>query len=316
MHTQTAAATLAFQPTPVISFGPVTFPVSDREVDLQLRVSAPATGDRLPVILFSHGHGRSNFLSSMRGYGPLVDYYAAQGFVVIQPTHQNSKALAVEVTGSDRQFFWRSRAADMSFIIDHLDEVEAAVPGLAGRLDRDRIAVVGHSMGGHTAAMLAGMSVTDPDDGTVVRMDEPRIKAFVLFGAPGQGDLSDFAKTHYHMLNGTDLATMTRDALVVNGDKDKNPNFSDRDQWRADAFHKSPSPKSLLTVFGGEHIFGGISGYDAGETTDDSPERVLFVAEATTAYLRSALDAGDGSWGTFESALKDDPNAQGRTDRR
>ncbi|TNC47706.1 alpha/beta fold hydrolase [Rubellimicrobium rubrum] len=316
MHTQTAAATLAFQSNPVTSYGPVTLPVPGREVDLQMRVSAPAKGDHLPIILLSHGHGRSNFLSSMRGYGPLVDYYAAQGFVVIQPTHQNSKALAVEVTGSDRQLFWRSRAADMHFIIDHLDEIEAAVPGLAGRLAKDRIAVVGHSMGGHTAAMLAGMSVTDPDDGTVVRMEEPRIKAFVLFGAPGQGDLADFAAQHYPVFKGTDFSTMTRDALVVNGDKDKNPNFSDRDQWRADAFYKSPGPKSLLTVFDGEHIFGGISGYDTNETTDDSPERVLFVAEATVAYLRTALEADDGSWDAFQSTLRDNPSAQGRVESR
>ena len=58
---------------PVSSFHPVTFAVPDRIADLQLRVSAPATGRDLPVLLFPHGFGASDFIASMRGYGPLVD---------------------------------------------------------------------------------------------------------------------------------------------------------------------------------------------------------------------------------------------------
>lgn len=74
----------------------------------------------------------------------------------------------------------------MHFILDHLDQIEATVPGLAGRLDRSRIAAVGHSMGGHTVGMLAGMRVTDPHDGQQVNLAEPRIKAGVLIGALGK----------------------------------------------------------------------------------------------------------------------------------
>jgi predicted dienelactone hydrolase len=79
--------------TLIISFSPVVLPVPGRHADLEIKVSAPASGNNLPVILLSHGHGASNFLSSYRGYGPIVDFFAAEGFVVIQPTHQNSKAL-------------------------------------------------------------------------------------------------------------------------------------------------------------------------------------------------------------------------------
>ncbi len=54
-------------PGPVITYSPVTLPVAVRPVPLEIKVSAPSTGDKLPVILFSHGHGMSNFLSSHRG---------------------------------------------------------------------------------------------------------------------------------------------------------------------------------------------------------------------------------------------------------
>lgn len=311
----TAAATLAFQTNPIIAVSPVVFQVPGRHVDLQVKVTAPLAGNRLPILILSHGHGRSNFLSSMRGYAPLVDYYAANGFVVIQPTHQNSKALAVQVTGSERELFWKSRTEDVKFIVDHLDAILSAVPGLSGRAEQRKLAMIGHSMGGYTTAMMAGMSVKDLD-GTVVRIEEPRIRAFIILAAPGQGDLASFALEHYPIFKGTDFSTMTRDALVVNGDKDKNPRFSDRDQWRADPFHKSPGPKSLLTIYNAEHMFGGISGYDVAETTDDDPERVLFLADATLAYLRSALDPQDASWQQLQETLRRDPQAKGSIERK
>ncbi len=297
----------------VVSFSPVVLPVPGRQVDLQLKVSAPATGSGLPIMLLSHGHGRSTFLSSLRGYGPLVDFFAAEGFVVIQPTHQDSKALGLDPNGPEGPLFWRSRAQDMHVILDQLDQIEATVPGLSGRLDRSRIAAVGHSMGGHTVGMLAGMHVTDPTNGQEVNLAEPRIKAGVLIGAPGNGaDVAAFASEHYPVMRGSNFTTMTLPALVVAGDKDKNVNFSDRDDWRSDAYYLSPGPKCLLTVFGGEHILGGISGYDAAETTDESPERVAFVRETILAYLRTALNPADSSWEDAQKALREEANPKAR----
>ena len=40
----------------------------------------PVTGQNLPVILFSHGHGPSLYLPSADGYGPIVNFWAAHGF--------------------------------------------------------------------------------------------------------------------------------------------------------------------------------------------------------------------------------------------
>lgn len=64
---------------PVVLVSPVVLPAPDRGHDLHVRVSAPATGAQLPVIVFAHGFG-----SSLDGYAPLVHYWAAHGFVVIQ----------------------------------------------------------------------------------------------------------------------------------------------------------------------------------------------------------------------------------------
>jgi len=301
------------EPTPVVSFSPVVLSVPGREVDLHMRVSVPATGRELPILLLSHGHGNSNFGSSLRGYGPLVDFYAAHSFVVIQPTHLDSKTLGLDPNGPEGPLFWRSRAEDMHVILAHLDQIEATVPGLSGRLDRSRIAAVGHSLGGHTTALLLGMRVTDPNDGTDVDLADSRVKAGVLLAAPGgSADLAAFASEHYPVLRNNSFAEMTAPALVVAGDKDVSPAFSDRVDWRADAYFLSPGPKCLLTVFGWEHMLGGVSGYDAAETTDENPERVAAVQRLTWAYLRTALYPEDPAWPAARAALMDTPKPLGR----
>ncbi len=292
-------------PVPVISISPVVLPAPGRAVDLQIRVSAPTTGRDLPIILLSHGHGRSNNLSSLNGYAPLANFWAAHGFVVIQPTHLDSKTLGLDTNGSEGPLFWRSRVQDMKRILDQLDLIEASVPEIKGRLDRSRIAVVGHSLGGLTAGMLLGEQLTDPADGTKVNMAEPRIKAGVLLSAPGSVSAADADRAvgPFSFYRHPSFAEMTTPTLVVMGDKDVIPQETVRADWHSDPYRLSTGPKCLLTLFGATHGLGGVSGYDAAETTDENPERVAVVQRLTWAYLRSALYPGDSAWSAACAAL-------------
>jgi pimeloyl-ACP methyl ester carboxylesterase len=307
-------------PTPVFSISPVVLPAPGRAVDLQLRVSAPGTGTELPIILLSHGHGPSNYLSSLHGYAPLAGFYAAHGFVVIQPTHLDSMMLGLrEADDPEAPLYWRSRAQDMTRVLDQLDAIEDAVPELAGRLDRNMVAVVGHSLGGHTASLLLGAQLSDPQDGTQVNLAEPRIKAGVLLAAPGRGGdaLSDFAAENYSVFSTTDFSTMTTPALVVAGDKDDSPHLTVAGpDWHADPYLLSPAPKSLLTIFDAEHGLGGVSGYDVAETTDENPERVAAVERLTWAYLRSELYPGDSAWKEARDAFTTGANPLGRVESK
>ncbi len=305
--------------TPVLSVSPVVLPAPGRAVELQVRVSAPVTGSELPIILFSHGHGYSNNLSSLNGYGPLANFWAAHGFVVIQPTHLSSATLSLAPDDPEAPLYWRSRVEDMKRILDQLDVIEAAVPQLFGRLDRSKVAAVGHSMGGHTTSLLLGARLTDPHDGAEVNLAEPRIKAGVLLAAPGRGGdaLTEFVAENYSFFSTTDFAAMTTPTLVVAGDKDESSHLTVLGpDWHADPYYLSPGRKSLLTLFDAEHGLGGVSGYDVAETTDENPERVAAVQLLSWAYLRSELYPGDPAWQLACAALTAGTNPLGRVDSK
>ncbi|KAJ6477591.1 Alpha/Beta hydrolase protein [Mycena sanguinolenta] len=290
-----AAAIPVNDAKPVISFSPVVLSTPERPVNLELRVTVPATGDALPIILLAHGQGRSNWLSSMEGYAPLYEFWAAHGFAVLQPTHLSSKVLSL-TPPSGQELFWQERSNDMVRILDNLDTIEETVPGLKGRLDRSRIAVAGHSAGSRTVATLLGASNVDPRDGTTWYKPEPRIKAGVYMTGLGNGgaDLSETGRTVLVPFYGPDFSKMDRPILVVCGDEDVGPHLTVRGaDWHADAYHLAPGPKDLFWVKGGKHTLGGISGWDAAETRDESPERLGAVQRMTWAYLQSQLYDGD-----------------------
>ncbi|WP_052849281.1 alpha/beta hydrolase family protein [Streptomyces avicenniae] len=319
MSTSSATAATPGAPVPVLSYSPVTLPVPGRPVDLQVRVTAPESGTGLPVVLLSHGQGPSQHLSSLDGYAPLAARWAAQGFVVVQPTHLSSRTLTHLVADAPgAPFFWRSRAEDMTHLLDRLDAIEKAVPLLAGRIDHGRIAAAGHSFGGFTTATLLGAGLTDPDTGARVDLRDPRIATGVLLAAPGRGDvLNGPMGGALPVLTTLDFSTMTTPALVVVGDADDPRHFTDvGPAWHADPYTLAPGPTSLLTLFDAGHALGGIPGFDAAETTDESPERVAAVARLTAAYLRSRLFPGDPAWQDARDALASEPGPLGRVESK
>jgi pimeloyl-ACP methyl ester carboxylesterase len=299
-------------PTPVFSVGPIVLPAPDRGEDLQVRVTAPAAGHGLPVIVFSHGFG-----SSMDGYAPLVEFWAAHGLAVLQPTHLDSRTLALAPDDPRTPVIWRFRIEDLIQVLDELDRIEGLVPGLAGRLDRDRIAVAGHSWGATTASALLGARIMNETGNVGPDMSDTRFAAGVLLAVAGTGggDLTPFAAENFSFMNPS-FAELRTPALVVAGDHDQSLLSVRGPDWWTDAYRLGPGPKSLLTLFGAEHSMGGIQGYNDPQTTDENQHRVRLVQRATAAYLRTALAADDDSWARLQAELRDDPDPLGEVESK
>ncbi|WP_130178434.1 chlorophyllase [Cryobacterium sp. SO1] len=298
--------------TPVASVAPVTLSAPGRAVALQVRISAPVTGSNLPVVLFSHGNGWN-----LDGYAPLTAFWASRGFVVIQPTHLDSRRYGF---GFDHPVFptiWTERIADLTRALDQLDTIEAAVPGLKGRLDRSRVAATGHSWGSQTAQSLLGARIVDEEGHVGQDGSDSRVSAGILFAATGLGgdDLHPFAQANFPFMRPS-FQELTTSTLVIAGDHDQSKMSSRGPDWFTDAYTHSPGATDLLTLHGAEHGLGGIVGYEVAETTDENPERVAIIQRLSTAYLRTALHVDENSWPAARAAFRDGTESIGQVDSK
>ncbi len=298
--------------TPVVSVSPIELSAPGRPVPLEVRVSAPATGTNLPVVVFSHGNGWN-----LDGYAPITAFWASRGFVVIQPTHLDSRRNGF---GFDHPVFptiWTERIADLTRILDQLDTIETAVPGLAGRIDRSRAAATGHSWGGHTAQTLLGARILDEAGQVGEDMSDSRVTAGILFSATGVGgdDLHPFAKANFPFMRPS-FQNLTTPTLVVAGDHDQSKMSTRGPDWFTDVYTYSPGATDLLTFYGAEHGLGGIVGYEVAETTDENPERVAVIQRLSTAYLQTALHVDENSWPAARAEFRDSTDPIGRVNSK
>ena len=296
---------------PIVSVKPVVLAAPERGDDLTVRVTAPVSGTGLPVVVFSHGFG-----GSLDKYAPLADFWAANGFVVLQPTHLDSRTLAVTPEDPRYRTIWRVRIDDLVRVLDEIDTLVAAVPGLAGRVDAKRIAVAGHSWGAQTASTLLGAGVRDASGTPGEDFADKRVTAGVLLSLTGTGEsLTPFAAENFPFMH-PEFSSLTTPALIVTGDNDQSLLSTRGPDWFTDAYFMSPGAQHLLTLFGGEHSLGGIVGYGSAETTDENPERVALIQRITTAYLRTALAVDAESFAAARAEMAQNAASVGRLDSK
>jgi predicted dienelactone hydrolase len=260
----------------VVTYNAVSLPDPAQDKTLFVRVSMPDKGAKLPVILFSHGGQYSK-----DDYLPLTEFWAARGFVVIQPTHLESRALGIPKDDPRLINVWLTRAQDMIHILDAFDVLERKIPMLKGRMDRAAVIVAGHSFGGQTASLLIGAEV---NDSPISKLKDSRIKAALLMAPPG------FSKGFLNM----SWEHMTGPLLLVAGDKDITPNINDAWEYHADPYFKTPpSPntpvKCLAVLDGASHYLGGILGTNRTEERNPIPKAVSAIQEISLAFFKQSL---------------------------
>lgn len=149
----------------------------------------PTAGEKLPLVVISHGHGGSYF-----GHRDLAQTLANAGFVVAAINHPGDTFS--DMTRADDMSVFVERPTDIKRLIDYMLSVSPD----AARIDPQRIGFFGFSRGGYTGLVLAGgnpdfahADVTCPDPRAPICKEvrsgevstdhlthDPRIKAFVL----------------------------------------------------------------------------------------------------------------------------------------
>lgn len=187
--------------------------------------AAPAEGP-FPLLVFGHGwngSGASLLAPASR--------WASAGYVVALPTFPLSRA---GIAVSDDLVH---QPGDISFVIDTL-LARSADPGdrLAGRIDADRIAVGGHSLGSATVFGFENSCCHDD-----------RVRAIVAIS----GGPAPYATGAYE-------ATYTTPLLLVHGAADPGVSSAISEA----VFAQTPGPLRLLLLDDGDHtsLFGGEDG--------------------------------------------------------
>ena len=103
------------------------------------------TAGPFPVVVLSPGYAIGS-----TSYAWLAEHLASHGLVVISPEHEEELNPAV---------IWRStvtRPRDIRTVLGYLADGVERGGAFDGLIDRDRLAVIGHSYGGYTALAAAG----------------------------------------------------------------------------------------------------------------------------------------------------------------
>ncbi len=266
-----------------------------RERDLPIRVRYPKADAEhpgpFPLVVFSHGAG-----GSCDAFGPLSTCLASNGYVVVHPTHSDSLSL---LSANERRMKGREqlrnpreiakkvdlkdRVADVKFILDSLDEIEKDIdqPRL---IDRERLAMGGHSAGAMTTEVLGGMEfmfLGKPAAGWA--LSESRFDALAVISGAGTQRRSITKDSWQHV---------DRPWLVITGSKDLSAASDETPESRREPYEYAPADgsKYLLFIDGATH--SSYQGKGIGMLLDgQSPDNLEWICETTNMSVLAFFDA-------------------------
>ncbi|OKH57241.1 dienelactone hydrolase [Scytonema sp. HK-05] len=241
-----------------------------------------------PLVVLSHGFGGNRrFLSY------LARHLASYGLTVAAVEHPGSNANAVS-RASDTQNLGQllratefiDRPKDVSFTLNELAKLNTQPGQLQGKLNTEKVTVIGHSLGGYTALALVGAEVDleelrkfckdslnigeAPGDwlqcaaaslgDRKLRLQDQRIKSAIALN-PLVGNL--FGKKG--------LAQVSKPVLILTGTEDA---LTPALKHQIEPFTQLRGEKYLLTAIGGTHLSISDPIYPTSAATSIVKERI------------------------------------------
>jgi predicted dienelactone hydrolase len=133
----------ASRPTPANGGHPGS---PERSFPVSLWYPAGDRGEH-PLLAYSHG-----FVSSRHSGAYLAEHLASHGYVVVSADHPLTH---IQAPGGPNASDVVHQPADVSFLIDRTMALEGRGRPFEGEIDPERIGVLGHSLGGVTATLVA-----------------------------------------------------------------------------------------------------------------------------------------------------------------
>ena len=264
--------------------------VETLDKDLAMRVAFPEGQGAYPLVVLSHGNGCYQDM-----YTAFADHWASWGYVVVQPVHMDSRETGFTMKGVNLKTMdtvTSSRRTDVRFILDSLDQLEAQGDGLAGKIDRDRMVIAGHSMGGGTAMALTGVTMVSPRDGSVMSSDENRFDALLLITEPSNNRLMPNEPWRLAQVP-TFIATGSEDYSLAGGRGGKKSSNAYQLPEGAEAVDQ---PRYYLYIDGMDHFLGGLMCREAPGPKDFDAQTI--INGASVAFL-DAVTADDAAAEAF-----------------
>ena len=194
----------------------------DRPVPIKVHV--PQQQGKCPVVVLSHGGGgdwdanfaQANHLAS-HGYAVLCLEHVGSNTERMKQGLRFMENVKAMTRGSSEVL---GRPKDVSFALDAAEEWNRTHPVLKGRLDLERVGVLGHSFGAYTTLVVCGARPAldwltppvSPGKGLGPDLSDPRVAAGVALSPQGPGE-PFFLDTSY--------ASVKRPLLGITGSRDK-----------------------------------------------------------------------------------------------
>lgn len=252
-------------------------PEQDRDVTMRVVYPVDEGAGSFPVIVYSHGA-----FCFPQMYANVVEHWASHGYIVVLPDHLDSPNQKERPDLTKRDLLLLSRVRDMSFVLDSLDEIEAAVPAISGKTDRENMAVAGHSFGGMITMIKSGLPLKDSQTGETLDLSDQRFDAAVVMS--GVGQMQDMAEGAFDSLTGPVFSSGgTLDTGNV-GDGVVHPW-----EWRMGGYRLAPpGDKYEVVLDQGDHYLGGLICRENRGGVPDI-EGVMIVNAMSTAFLDAYL---------------------------